>query len=220
MEYGYTSRDKNGNPRTGANVDELLQKIEDLENATHETAGLMSAADKVKLDAQEASPSIVGMRWTRQNNVWDFGGHTFSELQGYNTAGVLVVVQIVTEEDANFYELVGAGLLLPMYNSNEFDTGLSAYTIMEGSSDSIVIDEITYQNAIKAHNATNLVSRDKRKVTLYGDKVINESVVPVSSVVVDENGVSINAVSYGVTAKYNGSEIATEASIEGGYFAS
>lgn len=220
MEYGYTSRDKNGNPRTGANVDELLQKIEDLENATHETAGLMSAADKTKLDAQEDSPSIVGMLFTFDGTSWDFGGHTYSELRGYATAGTPVVVEVRSDESVGLYELIGGVLLIPLVDNTILTDPMSAYTLLEGAGDSIVIHKVTVSNAVQAHNATNLVPKQKRHVTLYGDKVINESVVPVASVIVNENGVSISAISSGVTAKYNGSEIATEASIEGGYFAS
>lgn len=49
----YRSKDKNGNPRRGPKVDELLTKIEDLENATVHADGTMSAADKAKLDTLE-----------------------------------------------------------------------------------------------------------------------------------------------------------------------
>lgn len=44
---------RNGVPRTGKNVDELLTKIEDLADATHSTSGMMSGRDKRKLDDLE-----------------------------------------------------------------------------------------------------------------------------------------------------------------------
>ncbi len=46
---GYISN-RDGEVRTGPHVDELLTKIEDLENATQRTDGTMSKADKKKLD--------------------------------------------------------------------------------------------------------------------------------------------------------------------------
>ena len=44
---------RNGVPRTGKYVDELLTKIEDLADATHSTSGMMSGNDKRKLDDLE-----------------------------------------------------------------------------------------------------------------------------------------------------------------------
>ena len=52
MEKGYISN-RDGVTRTGEHVDELLTKIEDLENATRRTDGTMSALDKEKLDSME-----------------------------------------------------------------------------------------------------------------------------------------------------------------------
>ena len=52
MEKGYISN-RDGVARTGEHVDELLNKIEDLENATHRNDGTMSALDKEKLDSME-----------------------------------------------------------------------------------------------------------------------------------------------------------------------
>lgn len=52
MEKKYTSN-RDGVVRTGPHVDELLDKIEDLENATHRSDGTMSALDKEKLDSME-----------------------------------------------------------------------------------------------------------------------------------------------------------------------
>lgn len=49
---GYVSN-RDGEVRTGPHVDELLTKIEDLENATQRTDGTMSASDKAKLDSLE-----------------------------------------------------------------------------------------------------------------------------------------------------------------------
>lgn len=49
---GYISN-RDGVVRTGPHVDELLTKIEDLENATQRTDGTMSASDKIKLDSLE-----------------------------------------------------------------------------------------------------------------------------------------------------------------------
>lgn len=36
--------------KTGVKVDELLDKIDDLQDATHTKSGTMSAPDKIKLD--------------------------------------------------------------------------------------------------------------------------------------------------------------------------
>lgn len=52
MARGYISN-RDGVVRTGPHVDELLNKIEDLENATQRTDGMMSKQDKVKLDSLE-----------------------------------------------------------------------------------------------------------------------------------------------------------------------
>lgn len=52
MARGYISN-RDGVTRTGPHVDELLTKIEDLENATQATDGTMSATDKIKLDSLE-----------------------------------------------------------------------------------------------------------------------------------------------------------------------
>lgn len=52
VERGYQSN-RDGVPRTGEHVDELLTKIEDLENATPRTDGTMSKEDKAKLDSLE-----------------------------------------------------------------------------------------------------------------------------------------------------------------------
>lgn len=50
-ERYYSNRD--GVYRSGEQVDELLSKIEDLEDATLTVSGMMSAADKKKLDDLE-----------------------------------------------------------------------------------------------------------------------------------------------------------------------
>lgn len=50
MGDGYVLN-RDGVPRTGASVDELLNKIEDLAPATQEQDGMMSAEDKAKLDS-------------------------------------------------------------------------------------------------------------------------------------------------------------------------
>lgn len=47
--------------RKGPTVDELLNKIEDLQNATHSVAGTMSAEDKIKLDELEDDEALS---WT------------------------------------------------------------------------------------------------------------------------------------------------------------
>lgn len=44
---------RDGAARKGSRVDNLLDKIEDLENATNAKDGTMSAADKTKLDSLE-----------------------------------------------------------------------------------------------------------------------------------------------------------------------
>ena len=49
----YHSKDKYRNPRSGTSVDNLLTKIEDLQNATQQTDGTMSSNDKYKLDTLE-----------------------------------------------------------------------------------------------------------------------------------------------------------------------
>lgn len=50
---GYTLK-KNGVPRTGPSVDALLDKIDNLSEATTSVAGLMSASDKTKLNNIES----------------------------------------------------------------------------------------------------------------------------------------------------------------------
>lgn len=52
MARGYISN-RDGVPRTGEHVDELLTKIEDLANATTLADGTMSKEDKAKLDTLE-----------------------------------------------------------------------------------------------------------------------------------------------------------------------
>ena len=49
---GYISN-RDGVQRTGEFVDNMLTKIEDLENATQRKDGTMSASDKAKLDSLE-----------------------------------------------------------------------------------------------------------------------------------------------------------------------
>lgn len=44
---------RDGAARKGSRVDTLLDKIEDLENATQRKDGTMSASDKMKLDSLE-----------------------------------------------------------------------------------------------------------------------------------------------------------------------
>ena len=44
---------RDGAARKGSRVDNLLDKIEDLENVTQRKDGTMSAADKIKLDSLE-----------------------------------------------------------------------------------------------------------------------------------------------------------------------
>ena len=53
----HLSRD--GVERTGQVVDSLLNKIEDLENATHYKSGIMSATDKAKLDNAVADDELT-----------------------------------------------------------------------------------------------------------------------------------------------------------------
>lgn len=55
---GYTLN-KNGVPRQGPQVDELLDKIEELDNATVHTDGTMSAVDKKKLDDLEDDEELT-----------------------------------------------------------------------------------------------------------------------------------------------------------------
>ena len=57
MGRGYVSN-RDGIVRTGPHVDELLTKIEDLENATQRTDGTMSAYDKQKLDSYVADHAL------------------------------------------------------------------------------------------------------------------------------------------------------------------
>lgn len=58
MARGYISN-RDGVVRTGPHVDELLTKIEDLGNATHNEDGIMSKADKKKLDEQVADDELT-----------------------------------------------------------------------------------------------------------------------------------------------------------------
>ena len=51
MKEYHSNRD--GVPRTGKDVDDLLSKIEDLTDATHSVSGMMSGSDKRKLDDLE-----------------------------------------------------------------------------------------------------------------------------------------------------------------------
>ena len=67
MEEGYVSN-RDGVARTGPHVDELLNKIEDLENATQRTDGTMSKEDKVKLDEQVPIQPI-SWEWLMENLV-------------------------------------------------------------------------------------------------------------------------------------------------------
>lgn len=67
MEKGYASN-RDGVARTGPHVDELLTKIEDLENATQRTDGTMSKEDKVKLDEQVPIQPI-SWEWLMENLV-------------------------------------------------------------------------------------------------------------------------------------------------------
>lgn len=55
----YRSKDKNGIPRHGRQVDELLTKIEDLTTATTDTDGLLSAEDKQKLDTLDNDEELT-----------------------------------------------------------------------------------------------------------------------------------------------------------------
>lgn len=50
---------RDGAARKGSRVDTLLDKIEDLENATNAKDGTMSAADKVKLDSLEDDEELT-----------------------------------------------------------------------------------------------------------------------------------------------------------------
>ena len=59
MSQEYHSKDKNGVPRSGQTVDNLLTKIEDLDNATQSTSGMMSAEDKTKLDSLEDDQALT-----------------------------------------------------------------------------------------------------------------------------------------------------------------
>lgn len=67
MEKGYVSN-RDGVARTGSHVDELLNKIEDLENATQRTDGTMSKEDKTKLDEQVPIQPI-SWEWLMENLV-------------------------------------------------------------------------------------------------------------------------------------------------------
>lgn len=64
---GYVSN-RDGVVRSGEHVDELLTKIEDLENATPRTDGTMSKEDKVKLDEQVPIQPI-SWEWLVENLV-------------------------------------------------------------------------------------------------------------------------------------------------------
>lgn len=67
MAKGYISN-RDGVVRSGEHVDELLTKIEDLENATPRTDGTMSKEDKVKLDEQVPIQPI-SWEWLVENLV-------------------------------------------------------------------------------------------------------------------------------------------------------
>lgn len=67
VERGYQSN-RDGVPRTGEHVDELLTKIEDLENATQRADGTMSKEDKIILDEQVPIEPI-SWEWLMQNLV-------------------------------------------------------------------------------------------------------------------------------------------------------
>lgn len=67
MEKGYVSN-RDGVARTGPHVDELLNKIEDLGNATQRNDGTMSKEDKVKLDEQVPIQPI-SWEWLMENLV-------------------------------------------------------------------------------------------------------------------------------------------------------
>ena len=54
----YRSRKENGSFRTGSDVDNLLNKIEDLGNATSVKDGIMSKNDKRKLDVGVADEEM------------------------------------------------------------------------------------------------------------------------------------------------------------------
>lgn len=64
---GYISN-RDGVVRSGEHVDELLNKIEDLENATQRTDGTMSKEDKTKLDEQVPIQPI-SWEWLMENLV-------------------------------------------------------------------------------------------------------------------------------------------------------
>ncbi len=51
--------EKDGIARKGSRVDNLLDKIEDLENATQRKDGTMSKEDKVKLDSLEDNEEMT-----------------------------------------------------------------------------------------------------------------------------------------------------------------
>lgn len=63
---GYISN-RDGEVRTGPHVDELLTKIEDLENATDRKDGTMSKEDKQKLDSAPIEP--ISGEWLVNNLV-------------------------------------------------------------------------------------------------------------------------------------------------------
>lgn len=55
---GYRSN-RDGVPRSGEFLDDMLTKIEDLAPATASTTGLMSAADKAKLNTLEDDEELT-----------------------------------------------------------------------------------------------------------------------------------------------------------------
>ena len=59
---------RDGAARKGSRVDNLLDKIEDLENATQRKDGTMSKEDKVKLDEQVPIEPI-SWEWIVENLV-------------------------------------------------------------------------------------------------------------------------------------------------------
>lgn len=58
---------RDGAARKGSRVDNLLDKIEDLENATQRKDGTMSKEDKVKLDNSPIEP--ISWEWIVENLV-------------------------------------------------------------------------------------------------------------------------------------------------------
>ena len=57
--------------KTGVKVDALLDKIDDLQDATHLKSGTMSAADKVKLDNDCPDGELTLREIEQILNRWD-----------------------------------------------------------------------------------------------------------------------------------------------------